>query len=279
MINTKRVKINKFKLNTLHYFDIFLKNVIFNIYSFIEFKERYKLIGVSRKFKNYFNEYPHNEKVKIDYKNYKIIEKYKSIKFKCTIYPRMTAKINLYNYRNLYKLDLRCCKWITNLSFLRNQDINRIHTLILFGCSNIVDVSMLGHYKKLDLSFCYNIKDVSKLGNVDTLILRSCYSLQDVSMLHNVRILNLSFCNNLKKFSNNDNKIWTCEELYLSYTNITNVSLFKNIKKLYLSSCLNVNDISMLGNLEKLVILYCKNIPPHQIIKLKNKIKVLNYIL
>ena len=122
-----------------------------------------------------------------------------------------------------------------------------------------------------------SIKDVSALDNLDTLILRSCYGLTDISMLNNVRILNLSFCININKLFTYKKVDWNCYELYLSYTNISDVSMFKNIKKLYLAGCSFIHDISMLKNIEKLNIYFCLNIPQEQIDEIRKTTKCLHY--
>lgn len=92
-----------------------------------------------------------------------------------------------------------------------------VHTLILTGCLQINDVSMLGHIHTLNLAGCYCVTDVSMLGNVHTLNLTSCYRLSDVSMLGGVHTLDLTDC-----------------------TAITDISALDSVHTLTLTGCKNV---------------------------------------
>jgi len=98
-------------------------------------------------------------------------------------------------YRNLILQN----KQIFNcISKFNNKYINEIDKLNIIGKlkvdlynSDIIDVSMLGNVKKLNLSNCYNIKDISNLGN--------CENINDFSMLGNVKKLN--YMNNINIYN------------------------------------------------------------------------------
>jgi len=63
----------------------------------------------------------------------------------------------IFNPLKQLKLNLRCCDYITDVSVLCN-----IHTLNLYSCVNIFDVSAKNTHT-LKLSSCYNITDVSQI--------------------------------------------------------------------------------------------------------------------
>ena len=256
-----------------------IKNELFNIFSFLNFKDRFNLSTTNYNNHNIFKEYPHNEIINIDKDNYKLIDRYKNINFRCEYYPLFDNNININNLRNLHTLIIKCCNYITDLSIFKNQNKNKINKLVLHGCTNIKDVSLLGDYKYLDLSYCYKIKDVSNLGNCETLILRSCYNIKDVSMLDNVKFLNLSFCTKIKELyiNKDDFKIWNNYKLNLSYTNISDVSMLINTKILNLTYCKNITNIIMLKNIKKISIFHCVNIPVEQVSFLKKYINNISY--
>ena len=90
--------------------------------------------------------------------------------------------IDLYTFKDLYMLNISCCKNITDVSMLGN-----LHTLKMCYC-DITDFSMLGNLHTLDISDCKHITDVSMLGNLHTLKMHYCNFSIDVSMLGNVII-------------------------------------------------------------------------------------------
>ena len=97
----------------------------------------------------------------------------------------------------------KCCnetKWRYQHQKCCNETKWRCHTLYLFGCRNITDVSMLGNLHTLNLSWCVNVTDVSMLGNIHTLNLGYCFNIKDVSMLGKVHTLNLSNCSDIPKY-------------------------------------------------------------------------------
>ena len=107
---------------------------------------------------------------------------------------------------------------------------NQVHTLYLYDCQNITDVSALGHVHTLKLWNCEKITDVSALGQVHTLILEYCRNITDVSALGQVHTLHLRYC-----------------------VNITDVSALGQVHTLEIYGCQNLTDVSALKNVKKLI--------------------------
>ena len=153
--------------------------------------------------------------------------------------------VDVSNLNNLNSLNLSGCKKIidftplTNIQNLNLSDTNvrftdnfeNINTLILNRCINISDVSKLGSVKKLSLEHCHNLSDVSALGNVEELSLLNCHGLYDVSSLINNHILILKRCHNVSDFTN-ISKSKVLHTLDISYCNINDINIFKNIPEL-----------------------------------------------
>jgi hypothetical protein len=126
---------------------------------------------------------------------------------------------------NIHKLTLSSCNSITDISCLGKRNhyvdlrfeleqnehgdavlhpsfsqiskvssLENVHTVILAGCKDVVDVSMLGNVYHLDLSFCENLEDISKLHNNKILLLRNCKKIRDFHSLGKQFKLNLSGC-------------------------------------------------------------------------------------
>jgi hypothetical protein len=119
---------------------------------------------------------------------------------------------------NVHSVNLYGCQDITDVTPLRY-----VRLLNLSGCRKIVDVSSLRNVYSLDLSYCINIVDVYTLGNVHCLNLRGCDKIMDVRDLRNVFSLNLSRC-----------------------TKIRDVSTLGNVVVLHLRACVLVTDVSAL---------------------------------
>ncbi len=139
------------------------------------------------------------------------------------------------------KLNLRSCKYITDVSALKDVD-----TLDL-SWTNITDVSELGNIDTLDLSHT-KVADVSALKNVRVLDLSST-NVTDVSALGKVHTLKLNNNNHTVGFWNKEVKENHKEKSKLG--NITDVSALGGVHALELSNT-NVNDVSMLGDVDTL---------------------------
>ena len=169
----------------------------------------------------------------------KIIDPFEQLSINLSKYNTI---MNVNHLNNLHSLDLSDCKYIKdfstltkiyilNLTYCNISDVNHLgtcDTLILDRCINIIDVSALGGVKNLSLSHCHNITNVSALGNVYNLCLCNCHNLRDIKSLQNNHILIIKRCHNISDFTNLKN----INTLDISYCNISDISIFKNVKKL-----------------------------------------------
>lgn len=163
----------------------------------------------------------------------------------CTIDVRMLKNVHSINFSNFYHrmdlgsrafagvhtLDLTRCSEISDVSML-----GHIHTLILSGCEKISDVSALGNVHTLDLTCC-RIRDVSMLGRNHTLILAGCSGIKDVSTLGGVHTLDLTGCDQIK-----------------------DVSALGSVHTLVLFGCYRIEDVSALRNVHTLDLSYCSKV-------------------
>ena len=80
---------------------------------------------------------------------------------------------------------------LTKVSISREmlKTLGMVHTLTLYWCKGITDVSALGGVHTLNLYGCEGITDVSALGGVHTLTLYGCEGITDVSKLGGVHTL------------------------------------------------------------------------------------------
>jgi Leucine-rich repeat (LRR) protein len=146
-------------------------------------------------------------------------------------------------------LYLKNCQFISDLSFFQNlKDLTRL-TLSLSDLP--INLSPLGHLKKLDMlslqglkglsdisvfeelpalktlwiSFCpslTNFNSISRLHNLEWVVIDFCHSLNDLNALRDLkmlRILRISTCSNLTDYSALEN-LSSLEELGLSGLNI-----------------------------------------------------------
>ena len=178
-------------------------NIMFNIMSCLEFKQRYKLCLTSIKlFNNSFRIFKHPEIIDIEYDKYPLINIWKNIKFEMYISNSNIKDVSMLS--NIHVLTLSDCSYVIDVSSLGN-----IHILNLECCDKITDVSMLGNVYELNLSYCNGITDISMLGNVYHLCLWGCENITDVSMLRNVHTLDLTDCKGITDVSNSWRNTYT----------------------------------------------------------------------
>ena len=169
-------------------------NISFNIMTCLSFKDRYNLCLTSKSlFETLFKKYQHNEIIEIKFKDYRLCDIWRNVKFK--IYLKNSKIKDLSMLKNVHTLNLKYSN-IEDVSVLR-----KVHTLDLSWCVNVKDVSMLGNLHTLNLSWCVNVTDVSMLKKVHTLNLSDCNNITDISMLGKVHTLNLSNCRKIKDVS------------------------------------------------------------------------------
>jgi hypothetical protein len=89
-----------------------------------------------------------------------------------------------------------------NFSLLTNMSVfEGLHTLKLFCCNRLIDISPLKRLHTLHISSCDKIRDVSALGTVHTLCLDNCVGVKDVSALRTVHTLSLNGCGGITDVS------------------------------------------------------------------------------
>jgi hypothetical protein len=175
-------------------------------------------------------------------------------------------------------------EFTSNLSITDVSAFSNVEVLILKGCVNITEVSMLvcssasaKVSRILDLSFsaisymdfsfsfvhtlilshCKYLMDVSCLGNIHTLDLSHCSAVWDVSALSRVHTLRLSFCYSLEDVSS----LINVTNLNLSHcTFIEDVSMLGNVYQLDLSFCTSVTDVSALSKVTVLNLCGCSGV-------------------
>lgn len=167
-----------------------------------------------------------------------------------------------------------------NISYTEIKDVSmlcNVHTLIIYRCLNIVDISMLDSVYKLyinkssgkvcvnnnNLYNLYNICDNSlgKLGNIHTLQLQlyKNISINAMRAIGNVHTLDLSHYTNINEANMG---IGICElahvhTLSLSYSAITDISTLGNVCNLQLENCKYIRDVGWLGGVNTLNIMGC----------------------
>ena len=120
------------------------KNIIYNIMSYLKFKEGYKLcITTNCFFENIFKVFKHQEIIKIKLEKYPLTKIWKNIKFGMNLLYMNIKDVSILS--NLYELYLPWCENITDVSMLCN-----VHTLDLSNCDGITDVSALGNVYELN---------------------------------------------------------------------------------------------------------------------------------
>ena len=117
---------------------------------------------------------------------------------------------------------------LTRCDILKVGALKNCHTLILQSNGLVQDVSELGKVTHLDLSHCHGIQNVDALGHVPELSLYNCHGIHDIHALTHNRMLNLARCHKIKDFTS----VLYTPTLDVSWCNITDLSMFKHVKKL-----------------------------------------------
>jgi hypothetical protein len=153
---------------------------------------------------------------------------------------------------SVHTLTLYYCPDLVDVSALGG-----VHTLTLYGCHCVVDVSALGGVHTLSLNYCQGVVDVSALGSVHTLSLYDCYGVVDVSALGSVNTLSLYYCHGVVDVS----ALGGVHTLTLrACTKVVDVSALGGVHTLSLERCHNVVDVSALGSVNTLILEDCPNV-------------------
>ena len=76
-------------------------NVIYNIFIFLNIHERYMLARTSNRYINYFLNFKHPGIIELHERDFKEINKWRNIKFKCFIKDTLIEIHDVYKYNNL----------------------------------------------------------------------------------------------------------------------------------------------------------------------------------
>ena len=146
-------------------------------------------------------------------------------------------------------------------------ECSSLHTLVLYGCSGLRDISGLGECRSLhtlDLNSCYGLSDISALGgcgSLHTLHLTTCSGLSDISALGgcgSLHTLLLMYCDNLHIID----PLGGCGSLHTLYlidcNQVKDISALGQCTALHtleLNDCKGVSGISALGGCSSLCML------------------------
>ncbi len=98
--------------------------------------------------------------------------------------------------------------------------------------------------KELYIDHFQELEDVSNLSHLKRLMISDADNLTDITPLQNIPFLNFMGCSELEDFSVlNCNKV---EQLFLSFSCITDFSAFRNIRSVHISFSHEIEDVSLL---------------------------------
>jgi len=164
---------------------------------------------------------------------------------------RFPLHIDLNLLKNIHTLILYHCEYVSNVSAL-----SHIHTLTLDDCQRVVDFSPLKTVHNLTLSEV-GIRDVSVLSGVYSLTLAHCTNIVVLSGLSNVHYLNIKYTySQLRTIT----RISNIHSLRLEGTSVQEISSFGNLHTLKLIKCPGIDDVSVFGNLHTLYLNNCTGI-------------------
>lgn len=127
---------------------------------------------------------------------------------------------------------------LVDLSPLKGLSLEEI---ILYNCSEVVDISPLFQIATVILRFCKKVSNLSSLGNHKKLSLEGCVNITSVNGLKNIDSLAFINCINLKKFS----KLQNIQSLLLQdCTSIVDISSLKSIPHIAIHHCAFLRDLN-----------------------------------
>ena len=189
---------------------LFQEFILHNLFNYLPIKTRIIISYSCKNYHLYFLDYKHSEIIDIYYNDFRLINKFKNLKFKTELWHSKITTQELKHFEKIYSLNLFCC-----YNFNDTYNLKNIHKLSLFGCKYVTNVDALTNIHTLDLSFCINLVDISKLGNNNIVLLRYCKKITDISSLKNIKIINISFCNNIVDIS----MLQKLDKIYMYDTN------------------------------------------------------------
>lgn len=148
-----------------------------------------------------------------------------------------------------------CVSHIDNINI---SSLDGIHTVDLYACGKISDLSSLSSVKRLNLSYCTNIRNVSSLYGIHSINLYGC-SISDICSLKGVYSIKLSesMDDNLGDISSLGGvyslELWDCK-------NISDVSGLGGVHSLFIINCYKLRDVGSLGSVHILNLSWCLEI-------------------
>ena len=110
--------------------------------------------------------------------------------------------------RSLISLNITMCNFSDKHVFNFSKTLKIVN---MFGSRGIKSLKGFEYVEKLNMDYCDQIESVEPLKNIKKLSMRHCYKIKDVSCLKD------------------------CEYIDVSFTNISDVSALKKLKKIYLT--------------------------------------------
>ena len=151
---------------------------------------------------------------------------------------------------------------------------DRLHSLVLKGCNNITDISMLGNVQCLDVKHCpiardkfpiplqsnqkwsfdsVCIDDLSTFNGLSKLKIRKCDSIKQVSGLVNITLLELEECNELKVIK----CLHAVSELRVKgCRKFTTMHDLTAVKHVYIAKCCQLTSLKGLENVPRISLVY-----------------------
>ena len=136
-----------------------------------------------------------------------------------------------------------------------------LHTLELFSCENIIDLSPLTELHTIIMSNCKGIKDISPLKKAHCVKLADCHHIYDISPLANIHTCRIAYCCQIRDVS----VLSKLHTLMLESLSITDVSDLGHVHSLSIRHCHLITDFSALGTvntLELMAVSCIQNVEP-----------------
>jgi len=189
-----------------NYFNIFENNIIYNIFSLLDIKDRsfLKLIYNNKNIRDIFKKYKHSGVIKIRYKYYKKIKEYPTIKFYCHL-----------QYKDV-GINILLNKILENLEDIYFLKIDKCFNFYSYNKSNKIiqsNFSKLGNIEGLDLSYTKIYLNTSNI-----LIKYKNYGLIDLIKKNKLVYLNMNYIkytinSKLKKYIKYNIRYFVCNHM------------------------------------------------------------------
>lgn len=173
---------------------------------------------------------------------------------------------------HISKFQLRTPDNILDLALFRN-----IPDLEIAETESDVSIFSKDHQRRLCLTECYNLTNVENFKGIHILKLLGCDGVEDISPLHGIYDLSLLWCSKIKNISGlgNHHRLYVeyCSENLIGYESlggiphvtlircdISDVSVFRDVKSIKLSRCDNLVDIRSIKNAKRVELFQCRRV-------------------